>query len=333
VGHPDSGPNVTVNGQVLRADGTPLTAAVFQKPTDLGDMLWGLMSLGLTCLDGSCSDKDTRLTLDAQGRFTHVLPESETKGNLLGLVYLRTFSLFAAGPKSASGLDGAFLRAEFRVPAPGITLPELRLWEPQVAAAIAGTTLTLTPTPTAPAAPLPAPTLSLLVTTVERKVLWESSGTVLDLRLLEDAADARVVVQAQVGSSGSLDSATLLSGSLLVPGTRAAPPSRGAPCTLGAKSYPAGQCPFTDAAITSGAVGGDAAVATIDLGQPRVLSLVVVRSSSSGTAEWSADGTTWTAFVAQPGSSHLAAIPAGGVTARYVRVQNGNTLQKLAAWW
>jgi hypothetical protein len=316
------GSTITVGGQALRQDGSPLSGHVLlEDPPTLEDIFGAVFTLGLTCLNEDLSGIDCteyeQLELDAAGRFEYALLEADTTGTL---GFDKTFLLFVGLPAGADGLPRPTLVAGASFRKQHVELPVLQLWEPRLELLDeAGVVRVLFEEPPELACTT-RQEIEITFRDAEGRSFWAQPAGDVDRRILEDAhgdvqASVRIENDAWYGSVTTLH---LNSGAVAFAGAAGPPPSRGAACALDGEEH-ATDCPLTDGAvvITEG-LGGPA---TLDLGETAAIDAVVLRGSfSSLTVSVSTDEDSWTDLATALQGDSVLVTPASA-SARYVRLQ------------
>ena len=333
---------VTISGKAVGADGKPLanSRVVFVKEFDLGELIGGLfvtaVSLGLACLSDQppaiCKQDAHIATTDSAGSFSFSTTAAQTQGTF---GQASTMEVMVRG-----GVDAAAptTMAEFVVQNTSLTLPDLRIWQPQVSWAQDRRPVWDS---------LPASYGGSPVYTVEfydqRANQWwvtgpTHSGVRVDGRVLEDLRGKfDVAARAHGTANGTTVDYTYTSGSAPVQGYMGPPPSRGAACapftSSGVGSF--GSCPLTSGAVANGTnlIGAPTGV-VIDLGHPANVSLAVIRGCSGQCRiDTSSDLVTWTAAGRVAGPYATISVSSGGLV-RYVRVTTDvvTALRQVSTW-
>lgn len=348
---------VSVAGRALHEDGRAIAGrnAVLIKVPDAGEVLSGLTSvvgtLGLACLvpePPPVCRRARNATTDDSGHFAFELRGKDTQGSV---GQASTFNLAVRAPAREGAVAGASRTEKFVIQQAQLETPNLTLWEPQLSLSIDPVQVRVS------FGALPAgATDARIEFEVAGGSLWSGpyvSGATVDARLLEDAV-GKVSISTSAPRQQHQDTAfeaNYGSEVLAFTGQAGAPPSRNASCTVAGASgqvMPLEPCTVTDgkfvapleAPLDAGCVpdaqGQGCAnvranrVLTMDLGEARRASLVVVRGTSGDLrVERSVDGVSWAAVTLDGMVGALAE----GTTVRYVRLRNvadDTALPKLA---
>jgi hypothetical protein len=344
----DTSATVTVSGRILRADGSPAGGVPvgLERELTAGDALTGVVILPLTLLTACLADPPPELcrgrnvrraTTAADGTYSFQLKGGDTQsffGNA------RTLSLSAELPPGPGEVAGAAVNAGFRVQTENLVLKDLQLWQPKVTVGPGRIGWE----------PLAGAGDYQVGVEAGGQPVWSFGGrgreVTFDPRILEDTAGSLAVsARSSTTADGTTVSVLHRSARVAYRSTAGPPLSRGRPCTQSAGTSPA-TCTLTDGdfttqlpapATTTTAVPQTGATpppppasATIDLGQPRAVSLLVVRGCTC-QVEGSADGRAWSTLGASAGST--AVVPARTSPARYVRLTGALTeLREISVW-
>jgi hypothetical protein len=348
----DSAAAVSVSGRLLRADGNPAGGVTvgFERDRSLGDLVAGTVLVPLTLFTACLADPPPevcrgrsvrRTTTAADGSYSFQLTGKDTQsffGNAL------TMTVSAELPPAAGEVAGPSVAADFKVQATNLRLPDLVAWQPRVTVAPGRVAWE----------PLAGGSGSYQVGVEDAggNAVWGFPATrpevSFDARILEDTTGSIAVsARSSATAEGTTVGVVRRSGRVGYRSTAGAPVSRGRPCTQSAGPSPA-RCTLTDgdfanrlpAPATSTTVppaqagatipSPPPAMATIDLGQPRNVSLVVVRGCSCAV-EGSTDGQAWTPMGRSTGDT--AVVPARTGAARYVRLTGPLTdLREVSVW-
>lgn len=353
----DPDATVRIGGTVRAPDGSPLAGRPVKlgAGVGVGDGLVAVLTLGLSCVSGSCTGDVFATSTDISGRYEFVLKGRDTRSTF-GEAVTELVSVSAApGPGQVSG---AATSARFKVQVEDVRIPVLDLVDPGLVVAPATDIMVRWSTPR------PGP-FDVTFEVAQPVPVWQvtarQGSATVDPRVLEDTS-GRVVV-----AGGSVDR---IEGSDVAvrwrsPGAPYAagagpPPSRGRSCRyLGAagtaSAAQAGGCELTDGDLTGPATpppvcpgqpagdtpsmsrGGCASPAfvVVDLGQPVAAELVVVRGCSGGcSVDVSADGTEYRPAGAASDGYGLVAL--GGKPVRTVKVGlgagPGTRLAEVSVW-
>jgi hypothetical protein len=318
------------------ANGVPVVV-IAGKTT--GEHVGGFLALmftgGIACVanDDVCFPKDATVasvTTAADGTYTATLPGAYLQGYETNTDWTAVAHLAATGDQAA----GPVSSFEFQVNTPVQAAPPLALWE-------AAPVITAGPLVTVAVAAAPAIADAEKLDTSTRFVdergttVWQLDGSTVDGRLLEDVPlrvlgvrTADVRVQHSEGRTIYHQSIA----SAVTPYTGALVPiSRGKVCAT--EPAAAVGCPLTDGNLVEAAP--PVTTATIDLGDPGDVGLVVARGCAACTVSTSIDGTTYQDL--PPAASVPAITIAGGgrpVSARFVRVasQAPVALSEISVW-
>lgn len=342
------GPNdqVSVTGRALHQDGRPIAGrnAVLVKVPDAGEVLSGLTamvgSLGLACLAAEppvACKRARKATTDDAGVFVFNLRGDDTQGSV---GQASTFHLAVRAEAREGAVAGASRTEHFTIQYAQLETPDLSLWEPQLSLSVDPAQVRVT------FGALPeGATASSIAFEVSNGLLWGgpyASGDAIDARLLEDAV-GKVSISTSTARQTHQDTAFEAhygSEVLAFTGQAGAPPSRNAACTL---AGPSGEpmalepCTVTDgkfvtplqAPLDAGCVPNSEGqgcesvranrVLTVDLGEARPASLIVVRGSTGDLrVEHSLDRVRWTPVTLDGMTGALA----DGTTARFIRLRN-----------
>jgi hypothetical protein len=343
------GERITIAGTVADQNGNPVPGArvAFSRAGDVEDTFALLASLGFVCTPPeppracqaekvTTADEDGAYRFDLRGRDTQGIGRSA-----------RTLYLTAGFDPAGTEVTGPRTILRFIAQTKDLNLP-LRAWQPRLRIDPGPTELAVRtdafPKDLAPAGVQPART-SLVFEDRAGALVWRQTmrgeGSGVDPRLLEDV-DGVVAVVAQQDNApvspgrGTNLGYTIRSGGHRVRGTAGAPVSRGTACAL--RANPKAESFVSSCSLTDGVFGqpdpspsADAAV--IDLGSPRPIHLVVLRSCA-GTChlQHSMNARTWTRL--GNGADQVITIEPGAVPrARYIRVRSGLVLPtELSVW-
>jgi len=348
---------VTVEGRALSQAGAPLqsTRVVLVKEPDVGEILVGFTALvgsfGLICLSEdppALCDSAHSATTDAQGGFAISLLGRDKQGSV---GQASPLNLAVRGPAREGAVTGPSRTERFIIQKTQIDAPDLTLWDPVVAVAVAESGVTVS----SPA--LPAQTTGRVSFVVPGAELWSQayvSGGEVDGRFLEDATGT-VSIHA-TGSDeedGTEFEHRYESETRSFVSTTGAPPSREAVCTgTGASGVEVAvnPCALTDGNFVqpyvppadTGCVGEGCETAranrtvTVDLGDVVQATLVVVRGlGSEDLVERSTDGTNWNAMEVDQGFTSFI-LPTG---IRYIRARSetagsgfSTSLREISVW-
>lgn len=363
----DPNAEVTVSGQVVGPDGAPVPGArvALMKELDFGTGFTAVMTIGLSCLDereGDLSEcGETRVgTTGDDGRFDYELRGRDTQGNFGNAAVME---LATAMDRADDQLSGPAVNTRFQVQTDAVSIP-LRFWSPSVDVFAEGGSVRADWTPPSGDVFPPAADLSRLrqwvVFSRSSELVWRadavSDDVAFDLRLLEDSRGA-VAAWSEVGdiktdpASGTDVEVLLRSAGLPYASPAGAPVSRGKPCSVPAADGTAvtqGGCRLTDGRFAEElnartcppsddtCTEPTPTEATVDLGAPVDLSLVVVRGCAGAcTVEASEDGGRWRTLGAADESDgrrdHAFAASGRG---RFVRVRAdfANELREVSVW-
>jgi len=339
----DGSATVTVSGRILRADGSPAArvAVGLEEEPSLGELAAGTLIVPLTlftaCLadppPALCRDRDVRRTTTAaDGTYSFQMRGSDTQ-TFFGNV--RDLSVSAELPPATGEVAGAAVNAVFNVQTENLRLPDLQLWEPQVAVGRGRIGWE-------PLAGAGGYQVGVEDTGAEPVWTFESRGreVTFDPRILEDTAGSLAVsTRAPATAEGTTVSILRRSARVAYRSTAGPPISRGQPCAP--RDIVVARCPLTDGDFTTRLPAPPASTSTtttttitnqpapgptvaspsdwvsIDLGRPRDVALVVVRGCAC-QVEGSVDGQRWTPLGRSTGFT--AVVPARTGPARYVRL-------------
>jgi hypothetical protein len=346
----DSSAAVTVSGRVLRPDGAPAAGVPvgLERELSLGDALVGVFVIPLTLFTVCLADQPPELcrgrsvrrtTTAADGTYAFQLKGSDTQTSFSNA---RTLSVTAALPAGPGEVGGPAVTASFKVQTLLLALPDLQAWQPRVTVAagrIGWERLD------------GASSYEVGVEDNGGQPVWsfESRGgeVTFDPRVLEDTAGSLAVsARSSASAEGTTVSLLRRSGRVAYRSSAGTPLSRGKPCTRGPTGTPVARCPLTDGdlantlpvpattsttlAVTASTVPPVSDSATIDLGQPRNVSLVAVRGCSCEVAG-SLDGQAWAALGRSTG--YTAVVPSRTGSARYIRVTGVlSSLREVSVW-
>lgn len=348
----DPNAKVTISGTVTTPSGEPLTDRPVRLATGAsgGDLLLGLVTLGLACTSGICDDRVRSVRTKDDGTYRIELKGRDTQTDFGNV---RTQVLSAAAAPVGEEVSGASVAAQFVVQTERVRIPPLQLVDPGLSFETSEDEAVASWEPA-----LGAPyTLSFEtdnVVPVWRVTTAETAASV-DGRVLEDSS-GRVVVSGETTDQieGSNLDLTWRS-----PGVGYAaegvPMSRGASCRYSTASRVSrdeleqSDCLLTDGDLFSGGRPGECLAqaspppsrrrrcatptrATIDMASAAPVDLIVVRGCE-GTCrvETSADGRTF--HSAGTATGPFAALPIPLATVRSVRVSLGRSgLREVSIW-
>jgi hypothetical protein len=356
--------DISITGSVQRAGGVPVAGSrlAMTRESDAGDVLLGIATIGLACLDRGAAPafcRSARITSTrSNGGFTYQIKGSDTQSTF---GYSAVLSLTTVLGRKANEVSGSSTTYRFHVQTEKLNLP-IRLWEPSLAAGTgsfgAKVSFSRVPAGLIPAQLGRGGQRYSVVFARGNEVVWRlgaaRSGMTFDLRVLEDSSGAMRVVASSTGlrvSEGLGDEVAFVmrSGARPYESPMDPPVSRGLGCSVvdeHGKRYPIAPCDLTDGTfekefrpiICTGATGcvePRHTAAFIDLGRRISATLVVVRGCQDACrVETSVDARTWRLIgVAQ---SEQAAFPlTRSVPARYARVSGSPSvdgLTEISVW-
>ena len=347
----DSSAAVTVSGRVLRPDGAPAAGIPvgLERELSVGDALVGVFVIPLTLFTACLADPPPELcrgrsvrrtTTAADGSYAFQLKGGDTQTSFGNA---RTLSVTAALPAGAGEVGGPAVTASFKVQTLLLGLPDLQAWQPRVtvgAGRVGWERLD------------GAGTYQVGVEDNGGQPVWSfesrSGEVTFDPRILEDTAGSLAVsARTSAPAEGTDVDITRRSGRVAYRSSAGPPLSRGKPCTRGPAGTPVARCPLTDGDlvntlpmpatttttafdVTASTVPPVSDSATIDLGQPRNVSLVAVRGCSCEVAG-SVDGQAWTVLGRSTG--YTAVVPSRTGPARYIRMTGAlGGLREVSVW-
>ncbi len=349
----DRSATVQVSGRVVRADGSPAAGAVvgLEPRPNAGEVLGSALLVPLTLFTACLADPPPevcrgrsvrRTTAGADGTYSFQLKGKDTQG-FLGTA--TTLALTAEVAPAAGEVAGAAVTATFKVQTEQLTLHDLQLWQPKV---------TVGPGKVNWEGRAGAGSYQVLVEDTATRAVWafddaKKTEVSFDQRILEDTSGSLAVSTSDRDTAeGTTVGITRRSGRVAYRSTAGAPPSRGRPCAVGTGAPSTSPCPLTDGEFTTpapqaatttttaaAAAGGSTTTpapqtATVDLGQSRSVSLVVVRGCPC-EVEGSTDGRTWTALGRSTGFTAVA--PPRATSVRYVRLTGSlSNLREVSVW-
>jgi len=346
----DRAATVQVSGRILRADGSPAAgAAVGLEPRpSAGELLGSALLVPLTLFTACLADPPPeicrgrsvrRTTTAADGTYSFQLKGKDTQG-FLGTA--ATLALTAEVAPAAGEVAGAAVTATFRVQTEQLQLHDLQLWQPKV---------TVGPGKVGWEARNGSTSYQVLFEDSSARPVWsfadaKKAEVTFDPRVLEDTAGTLAVSSSEKATAeGTTVDILRRSARVEFRSAAGAPPSRGRPCSVGRNVPSTSPCPLTDGdfatrlppppptTTTAGTTPTTAPapdVATVDLGQSRNVTLVVVRGCAC-QIEGSADGKVWTALGRSTGDTAVA-LPRPA-PARYVRLTGSSTdLREVSVW-
>lgn len=359
---------VEIAGRVVRQDGAPVanTRVVLTGELTPGEAIGGLVILSLSVLlaclvdppPAICTNRTRLAAAGPGGDFRYSLTGADAQSTF---GFARSFTLSAQLGPSRSGdeVAGPASSESFKVQTGMLNLPDLRLWEPP------GLALALT-AGGRDGSQVRWDSIADRYgggTGYQVGFLNETGGLVwsiatndnqarFDARVLEDARGSYGVTARRTSrAEGTAVTFTYRSSLLRFAGRAGAPPSRGRGCQLTAGDGAPMRltpCPLTDGEFArplseSPAVAGSAVptststpgsslrTATIDLGSPRDVALVVVRGAGSSTLEGSVDGRVWSTIGTALGDTAVS--PPQPVRARYIRLSGSVAeLREVSVW-
>jgi hypothetical protein len=349
----DSAAAVSVSGRLLRADGSPAGGVTvgFERDRSIGDLLAGSLVVPLTLFTACLADPPPEICRGRSVRRTTTAPDGSYSFELKGkdtqsfFGSALTMAVSAELPPATGEVAGASVVADFKVQAASLRLPDLVAWQPRVTVA-----------------PGRVSWEALAGGSGSYQVGVEDAGGIgvwtfpasrpevsFDPRILEDTTGSMAVsTRSSTTAEGTTVGMARRSGRIAYRSTAGTPASRGRPCTHNAGPSPA-RCTLTDGDLanrlpapasspstTAPPQAGATvpppppAMATIDLGQPKNITLVVVRGCSCAV-EGSTDGKAWAALGRSTGDT--AVVPARAGAARYVRLTGPLTdLREVSVW-
>ena len=355
--------DIAIGGLVQRANGKPVadTKVSLARESDAGDVFIAVTSIGLVCLGSgprpAICDSARTTTTGADGRFDYRIKGRDTQATFgtSAVMGLTT----ALAPKELE-LEGSSTTYRFHAQTERLSLP-VRLWEPTLAARTAsfGGRVTF---PRLSAGFLPAeirraPIEYSIVFTRGTESVWRIDDTTpdtrFDPRVLEDSTGAvgaiagvnRVDVSDELGDEVAV---ALRSGLRQYASPLDAPPSRGSSCSVpDGQGKPVSQAPCR---LTDGDFGKEFRpavcanaddctepahrTATIDMGAPGSVELIVVRGCSRGgcRVEVSSDASRWR-MAGLTAEDQAAISTPGQRNVRYVRVSGtAELLTEVSVW-
>lgn len=347
-----------MDGTVKR-QGAPVSGVrvALGKEATAGDVFFGIVSIGLTCLEqrfSACSAQRVTTT-STDGTFSFSLNGSETQDNFGNASVL---DLATAMPRTGDELAGPAVNTRLQVQAEHVTEP-LTVWEPKITAATSGGAVHVRWTePSAnvfpPEADLGTMHHSVVFQGPDADDVWTADGHAggadFDARLLEDSTGG-VVVFSSIASiklppaRGTDVEVQARSARYGYASSAGVPTSRGKPCSVpgpDGKAVLQSPCALTDGRFGSTfayhACSGQQSctepkTVSLDLGRTVPVSLVVVRGCGAiCTAEASTDNKTWRAIgtsTSREGTARDIAMPVQNAAARFVRVTSRNGLNEM----
>jgi hypothetical protein len=332
----DRAASVTVSGRILQPDGSRAAGVVVALQSELsaGEFLAGVVVVPLTLFTACLADPPPelcrgrtvrRVTTAADGTYSFRLTGKDVQaafGNA------RRMSVTAEVAPAPGEVAGAAVVAAFKVQTENLALHDLRLWQPKVTVGpgkagwdgLAGSTA-----------------YQVAVEDAAGQPVWSFDANrpevTFDPRLLEDTAGTLAVsVRGKDTAEGTTVDVYRRSGRVGYRSTAGPPVSRGKPCGVS-------PCLLTDGDFstrlpppptTTSTTAPTPASATIDLGQARDVSLVVVRGCTC-QVDGSPDGQGWAPLGRSTG---LAAVtPARTAQVRFVRVTGSlSDLREVSVW-
>jgi hypothetical protein len=354
-----SNAKVTVDGAVKR-HGAPVSGVrvALGKEASAGDVFFGVVSIGLSCLEQQFSACKSRsvTTASTDGTFAFSLKGSDTQDSFGDAAVL---DLVTALPRTGDELAGPGLNTRFQVQAVHVTEP-LNMWEPNVSvAASGGQVLARWTEPPAslfpPEADLGTMQRSVVFQGADAEDVWtahgHAGGAELDARLLEDSTGGVVVFSSVANiklppARGTDVEVQARSARYAYASRAGVPASRGKPCSVpgpDGKAVLQSPCTLTDGrfgpTFAYRACSGQQSCAepktvTFDLGRTIPVTLIVVRGcGTTCTAEASTDNTTWRSVGTSTSSgqepSRDVAMPVAGAAARFVRITSDGGLSEM----
>lgn len=343
---------VHVRGQVTAPDGGPLGNRPVRLGTGVGfgDGAVGVITLGLSCTDGSCSGNVFDATTDSNGSFDITMKGRDTQSSFGEPLSVLVGSSAAPG---AGQVSGPTVAARFRVMTEDVRLPVLSLVDPGLVLK------TSVPIEATWSTPRPGPyelTFEGRSTLPVWKLVTTGSPATVDPRLLEDTV-GRALLSATATDAIEGSDVTIRWRSPGVPyvAGAGAPPSRGRPChyvdAAGNRDDTGPECRLTDGDLARGdttspvcrpgptpdePVCAAAVAAEVDLARPVPAELIAVRGCTGGCpVEVSDDGSSFRAVGSV--SDDFGLVGLDGRPVRAVRVglgPNGTEaeLREISVW-
>lgn len=333
----DPAASVVVSGRVLGAGGAPVAGVTvgLEREPSLGELLTGVVVVPLTLFTACLADPPPQIcrgrdiewaTTSADGAYAFTLTGRETQTAFKNAA---SFTLGTEVAPAAGELSGAAVSADFRAQTENLRLPDLQVWQPVLT--IAPGRVTYGP-PAGGAA-----TYEVVVEDADGRLVWPITGTrsdaTFDPRILEDTAGSLAVsARSELAAEGTTVTVRRRSGRVAYRSAAGPPASRGRPCTLVPAAGPVAPCPLTDGDLTTRLPRWEREPesATVDLGRPVDVSLVVVRGCSC-QVERSVDGDDWAAVGRASGYTAVVASRTG--PARFVRLTGSlGGLREVSVW-